>query len=260
MGLKMKSDLKSIDTKSIGTAKDNARLRVLGEVKTPMILKTVNPELSFIIRPIVVDGLSMNINISGPWMRSNAWDQIHSTNSIRIDQKHILKLKSRASSDPRCARLFTTTDFTVQANSIAFVTLFAPQVKTGVVTRGSGTISGSPHFRRATGLHPFTAAINNVNHIGLTSAAVVNSSGQDIIVRKGSTNRGRRLASGNATADDIAAEKKMADGSFQTQIQALSWLPTTTGSSDTTFTRILGLLQPRRILWQNVAFISSNNY
>ena len=82
--------------------------------------------------------------------------------------------------------MFTTTDFTVQANSIAFVTLFAPQVKTGVVTRGSGTISGSPHFRRATGLHPFTAAINNVNHIGLTSAAVVNSSGQDIIVRKGS--------------------------------------------------------------------------
>jgi len=94
MGLKMKSDLKSIDTKSIGTAKDNARLRVFGEVKTPMILKTVNPELSLIIRPIVVDGQSMHINISGPWRRSNAWDQIHSTNSIRIDQKHILKLQS----------------------------------------------------------------------------------------------------------------------------------------------------------------------
>ena len=39
------------------------------------------------IRPVVIEGLSMGLNISGPYLAKRGIDQIHSKNSLLLDGK-----------------------------------------------------------------------------------------------------------------------------------------------------------------------------
>ena len=45
--------------------------------------------VNFKFRPVIVQGLSMDINISGPWMHNHNWDQLYGKNQVRIQGRNI---------------------------------------------------------------------------------------------------------------------------------------------------------------------------
>ena len=87
-------DLRPLSTKTIGTAKTGASLTVLGEVKTSLRLKLGGgTDKTFKTRPVVIQGLSMPLNISGPFLKLHKIDQLHSKDSLRVQGRDIALLK-----------------------------------------------------------------------------------------------------------------------------------------------------------------------
>ena len=76
--------LKPLAMEAIGTAHQGAKLQVLGELATPLKMTVPSINKSYTFHPVVIRGLAMPINISGPFMRANSWDEIHSRNCLNI--------------------------------------------------------------------------------------------------------------------------------------------------------------------------------
>jgi hypothetical protein len=71
-------DLQPLSISKIQTAKMGAFLEIMGELMQRIYLKLGGCETRFRCRPVVVRGLTHNLNLSGPFLRQNEIDQIHS--------------------------------------------------------------------------------------------------------------------------------------------------------------------------------------
>jgi hypothetical protein len=76
------ADLRPLPTKTIGTAKDGASMKVLGEVTRPLPLQLGGISTCLKTRPLVVEGLSMPFNLAGPFLKKHGINQIHSKDCI----------------------------------------------------------------------------------------------------------------------------------------------------------------------------------
>jgi hypothetical protein len=77
-----KADIRPLSTKTIGTAKDGASMRVLREVTRPLPLQLGGISTSPKTGPVVVEGLLMPFNLAGPFLKKHGIDQIHSKDCI----------------------------------------------------------------------------------------------------------------------------------------------------------------------------------
>ena len=66
------------------TARSGAPIRVVGQLAQPLLLRVRGTDLQYHFRPIVLENLSMDLNLSGPWMRENRWDQLHSRGLVQV--------------------------------------------------------------------------------------------------------------------------------------------------------------------------------
>jgi hypothetical protein len=75
-----------LQVKPVGTAKKGATLKVLGEVPRALWMHfTAVPRLPPIrVRPAVVEGLAMECNISGPFMKGHSIDHLHTKDALRM--------------------------------------------------------------------------------------------------------------------------------------------------------------------------------
>ena len=70
----------------VGTASKGVNLRVAGELPSGVNLTIDSvPGRTFPFRPVVIDNLAMEANLSGPWLKRHGWDQIHTEDALRID-------------------------------------------------------------------------------------------------------------------------------------------------------------------------------
>ena len=61
-------DLEPVEEDEVGTASCDANMLVLGQTKRCLRMNVQGTTFKF--RPVVVQGLSMDVNISGPWMHT----------------------------------------------------------------------------------------------------------------------------------------------------------------------------------------------
>jgi hypothetical protein len=76
------ADIRPLSTMTIETAKDGASMKVLGEVTQPLPLQLGGISTCLKTRPVVVEGLSMQFNLAGPFLKKIGIDQIHSEDCI----------------------------------------------------------------------------------------------------------------------------------------------------------------------------------
>ena len=77
------SDLIPTNTR-VGTAKKEEQLNVLGQVPKNLYLRVEGVPYAFPFKPMIIDGLSMDLNLSKRFMEKNGWDQLHSQKIIEI--------------------------------------------------------------------------------------------------------------------------------------------------------------------------------
>jgi hypothetical protein len=81
-----RAKLRAISEKAVGTAKNGATIRILGEVPEPLRFHfEQGPSLgTFLMRPAVLESLSSPVNISGPFLHHHRIDQLHSRGALQV--------------------------------------------------------------------------------------------------------------------------------------------------------------------------------
>ena len=180
------ADIEGKEARTVGTAKKGANLQVLG-VPKPELTLTVQgqPHKKYPFYPAIMDGLAMHLNISGPWMRTHKWDQLHSKDSLRIGEKEF-KLEKRALEWEECRSFaYLSQDVEVPANGIATVQLRVAEVEKNRLAAGYGVLTGDTHFMESTTLNATLGAIVQVDPRGRCTAAIINAGDEPRIAQKG---------------------------------------------------------------------------
>ena len=79
----------------VGTARKGTHLNIKGRLKHPLTFAVGTAGQTLKIRPVVIEGLSMGLNISGPYLAQRGIDQIHSRNSLLLDGKLLPLVSNR---------------------------------------------------------------------------------------------------------------------------------------------------------------------
>ena len=177
----------------VGTAKSGATLKVCGLLPKPLRLQFGGHPTLFRTRPLVIDGLSMNLNISGPFMAKAGLDQIHSRNALSV-QGHLIPLlkpglnrtlASLQEVEKSISHAYLEEDVTIPARSAKYVCLRVPAVEDGTMFPGDGLIEPHAHFVESTDVHPTLCALSSVSPNGLTYSSVLNTNDEEITIKKG---------------------------------------------------------------------------
>jgi hypothetical protein len=164
------ADIRPLSTKTIGTAKDGASMRVLGEVTRPLPLQMGGISTCLKTRPVVVEGLSMPFNLAGPFLKKHNIDQIHLEDCIRFQGHDVKLLKRRKGSytnvEAALSNVYVVKKTVVKSMQHATVTLQATEVKQRSMPAGDCVVTGSIGFMDTTNLHPWIDALTKVGDDG----------------------------------------------------------------------------------------------
>ena len=177
----------------IGTAKKGERLTVCGVLPKPLYLQFGGLATKFKTKPMVIDGLSMNVNISGPFMAKHSIDQMHSRNALSV-QGHLVPLFGTGANRTLAAMqqtettssvAYVTNDTIVPPLSACFLPLRIPEVEKGQMSQGEGIVEATQHFVESTDCHPVLSALVVVDSHGETHTSVMNSLDRPIKITRG---------------------------------------------------------------------------
>ena len=190
-----KEDITTDQFPLLGTAKQGEKLDVLGVAKEPLILRMGGLDIEFKTRPLVIDGLAMAFNVSGPFMRENHIDHLCSENALLIRRKKIplfSKEEAKMGRVPRSvsqvsqSNVYVSTPTTVPPNHISFIKLRVNKFESGHMSRGTGMVSPCENFTQRTGLETVPCAITEMAEgSGLVLSSVLNPTDKAITLKKG---------------------------------------------------------------------------
>ena len=145
----------------------NKAMVILGVPKIALRL-TVQPlGTHYKFLPVVVRGLTMDINISRPWMKEKGWEQLCSEDCLRINGKKVALFGGAPGeepilgprwapqgidelyrTDPRArASLYVDHQITILPDQRQILTLRAEEVQNGKVSYGKGVVTGEVYFQ-----------------------------------------------------------------------------------------------------------------
>jgi hypothetical protein len=179
-----KKDLQAIPGQpDLNTAKEGAKLEVLGEPKDSLRLTIKHSGISFPFRPVVVQGLSMPLNLSGPFLQTHRIDQLHSRGCLEI-RGTLVPLYSRLSAAPSVANVYVQKATNAAAGERFFVTVVAKEVQNGIVAPGDGCYSPGADYP-VRGLYCPEETVVRVRPNGTFMIVFENRSGGRVTLRNG---------------------------------------------------------------------------
>jgi hypothetical protein len=201
----------------IGTAEKGAKLSVLGKVIHPLDLKIEGSRVKFKTQPLVLKGLSMDVNISGPFLATHGIDQLHSRGALKIRSQLIklLNYEEHANrKEPLMAPLkqhssqqeghksspvttegrmihdvvrhaYTAEEKDIPARSVGYIKIQIPDIEKGKIPAGEGLLTARPEFIEKTNGHPALAAIVLTDRQGQTYTSILNSNDENMRIKRG---------------------------------------------------------------------------
>ena len=185
LGINLTTDLRPLSISRIGTAKQGSSMQVLGETSRHIHIMLGDCPTKFKIRPVVVQGLSMPMNLSGPFLKRHNIDQLHSQNSLCL-QGRLIPLLSQVS-DPlltECSTsaLYLNESVTIPACSVTHTLVNAPQILSGRMPSTEGAVTGSLQFMHNYNAHPWLNSIVVPNEHGQLRVGIMNTLGEPITI------------------------------------------------------------------------------
>ena len=177
----------------VKTAKKNANMQVMGRPKRKLTLRLGGSQTKFTVKPLVIRGLTMSFNMSGPFLAKHQIDQLHSSQSLKVQGKCIPLVRVNKPSqdelvnqiEPVEAAVYVREKTTVPAGSAVFLPLHVPAVLEGRVRPAPGLVEPHAHFVEHTDTHPTLAALNHPDEAGQVWASVMNTTEEDITIPEG---------------------------------------------------------------------------
>ena len=182
---------RQLDTSSagtIGTAKSGSSLKVLGRLKKPIPIQ-LGPNLPKLsIQPVVIQGLAMNLNISGPFLAANKIDQLHSKNCLLVKGQYVpltIHAPSREIHSLVDYQLKTPTYVREEVIITPRSQAFLPLGTDTTIPNSERFIEGSASIMQSTNLHPVISALCKSSPAGIITTTAMNTLDQEIKVPAG---------------------------------------------------------------------------
>ena len=138
-------------------------------------------------QPAIVRGLHTAINLSGPWLKTQGWDDLHSQGCMSIEGHHI-PLMDNNTAEPSVSGIFVLKDLTIEARTGQNITALVPDVRGKQVSPGLGCFETGDKLHRV-GVHTGPAVLTQVQQDGTTQLPVINMTDRDVVIKAG-TNLG----------------------------------------------------------------------
>ena len=185
-----RSDLRPLPLRRLKTAKEGAELEILGETALPVRATLGSSDKIFKFRPVVVKGLTMDANLSLPFLQKNQIDQLHSRGCLRVGGREMqLMTADGKPTEIRCSTLqsfiYSSRAVKVPAFSWAEFPISVAAVQEGKMSSGDGLVIGEDEFMHKTGLHPLRRSIVACTKEGYALAAVLNMTDEELLVPAG---------------------------------------------------------------------------
>ena len=172
---------------TVNTAGKGQKLEVLGELRTPLKIRLGGHPRLFKTRPAVIRGLQMDLNISGPFLKEQGIDQLHTQNALLVDNKIIPlsdnKTSSTASAAPAAAYVAETV--TLEPYQLAYVAMRLPERIKQRLGTAVGVLQGDERFAEKTQLHPWRAAVVECSAHGRVKAGILNLQDEPVTIARG---------------------------------------------------------------------------
>jgi hypothetical protein len=269
-----RDDLREVPgIQEVGTAKSGTGLKVLVELKTPIHLRFGGCATRFKCRPVVLEGLSMPFNLSGPFLAQFGIDQLHSEGALLVQGKRnpmVASLYLSADVEQTVSNLYVTEKVTVPAFSETKFAVCATAVEGGTMSPGDGTVTGSVYFSDCHDLHLFLNVVTKCDKDGGVRVGVMNTTMESIVIPVGAkyssfsrivdaSNHSEhpfRIAVINSVADEMderkktTAKKKTAQetkSADQTEPELAPWLvgPTTAENREARVAHLISVFKLR---------------
>ena len=186
-----RSDLRPLQRPvRVTTAKEGANLKVWGETKNFLHLSLGSSRTRFKFRPVVVERLAMPLNISARFLRKHHMDQLHSRNTIRVQNKEYPLFASRKGETKLAAMeliqplhqpVWVKDSLIVPPNCSTWCTIAKdPYGK----THQDGVVDGSVLFMDQTDCHPCRNVLATMDHNEM-KVPVANTTDEEILIPAG---------------------------------------------------------------------------
>ena len=188
MGLEVKDLRKVAGADRVGTAKEGSGLKILGELKEPISITFGDGTTRFKCRPVVLEGLSMPFNISGPFLHANKIDQIHSEGALKVQGRRIPLIASVGAVEEQeavCSNLYVNQTTTIPAMSTGQLEVKVAEIIAGRMPGGDGMVRGGDRFMEKTNLHPYLYTVVTTSPEGKAKVGVLNTTTDPITVQAG---------------------------------------------------------------------------
>jgi hypothetical protein len=184
-----RDDLREVPgIQEVGTAKSGTGLKVLGELKTTIHLQFGGCATRFKCRPVVLEGLSMPFNLSGPFLAQFVINQLHSEGALLVQGKKIplvASINPSADVEQTVSNLYVMERVTVPAFSKTKFAVRASAVEEGTMSPGDGIVTGSVHFPDRHDLHHFLNVVTKCDKDGQVRVGVMNTTIDLIVIPVG---------------------------------------------------------------------------
>ena len=177
---------------TVGTAKKGEQLTSLGELRRPVTIRLGGLGAVYRIRPAVIQGLAMDVNLSGPFLRTHGIDQLHSEDALvigggraKVKIPLILPSEWKLQKGRTVSPMYIAADHDIPANSTQMITVRVSAMQAMTMKAGDGYVIGDAAFSEATDLHPWRQVLTTCPQEGYLKVGVMNTLPIPVTVRKG---------------------------------------------------------------------------
>ena len=182
---------------TVGTAKAASELTVLGTTPAALKLRLGGSQRRIPFRPLVIESLSMEVNLSGPFMRRARIDQLHSEGVLCVDGTKVPLLTRRQCKegllaaltapdvDPDfCSTAYVAKKVVVPPKTLCYLPLRVSSLDQLQMSAKSGTVEVDPSFAFKTGVDPLQLTITKPDSNGNIWTSVWNTTDSERIINE----------------------------------------------------------------------------
>ena len=192
-----REQLRPLEVTRIATAKPNASLRVLGELPHDVTLLLGTHQTPIRTKPIVIEGLSMDVNLSGPFLQNQKIDLLNTRRCLRWKGKEVgLRTaqgillvgsveKEEEEGGANYSHVYVGKKVRIPPYSWGEFPVRISAIQEGKMNASMGKLQGSDAFMERTSLHPYRRQTLQPLPTGWAAAAALNTTDEEVTIQEG---------------------------------------------------------------------------
>ncbi len=176
------SDLRPLQQNTkVTSVRAGADLHVLGETREPLTMKLKHTGKTYTTRLVVIGGMHSAFNLSGPWLKTMGWDDLHSQGCLMIDRQPV-PLVHHAAAAPQVSEVYVISKVTISPRTGQTVEVVIPDIRGRQTIPGTGCTELNERVKKA-GLHTGPHVYHQADQGGLTTVPVLNLTDRAVTLR-----------------------------------------------------------------------------